>query len=260
MYRLVLDMEDVWFDSGGFMLKGGLFVPGAAAERKLPGLVYCSGFPGDNKSSMKIAEALSGGDYVALWFDYSGIRDSEGELDFVSQVDDLKAALDYLESREEVGDKIAVIGHCYGGRAAVCAAAEDQRIKAVAVWDMVGDIRDQVETLGFRITWKLYVALWVRNVRGIQGIYDKVKEAANKLNPIDYGGRISPRPLLIIHRRKDLMVPIDHAYELERHARQPKELILAEGRMHSDSDSFFSSGERKDGAIKLTLDWLKKNL
>jgi len=200
-------MEEVWFNSGGFRLRGGLFVPTAAAERKLPGLVYCCGFPGSDKSSLKIAEALSGGDYVALWFDYRGIRDSEGELDFVSQVDDLKAALDYLESRDGVSDRIAVVGHCYGGRVAICAAAEDHRIKAVAVWDTIGDVRDQVETLGFRITWRLYVALWVRNVRGTQGMYDKVKEAAIKLNPIDYLDRIPPRPLLIIHRRKDPMAP-----------------------------------------------------
>jgi fermentation-respiration switch protein FrsA (DUF1100 family) len=91
-------------------------------------------------------------------------------------------------------------------------------------------------------------------------MYDKVKEAAVKLNPIDHVHRISPRPLLIIHRRKDPNAPVNHAYELERHARQPKTLVVAEGWAHSDSDSFFSSGERKDGAIRLTLDWLKKNL
>ena len=247
-------------NSGGCRLKGGLFIPRAAEERRLPGLVYCCGFPGSDESSMKIAEALSRDDYAALWFDYKGIRESEGELDFVSQVDDLKAAVDYLESREEVGDKIVVVGHCFGGRVAIRAAVEDQRIRALALWDTVGDVRDQVETLGFRISWKLYVALWVRNVRGKRGIYDKVKDAAFKLNPIDHVHRISPRPLLIIHRRNDPNVPVGHAYELERHAGEPVTLVVAEGRMHSDSDSFFSSGDRKDGAIRLTLDWLKKSL
>ena len=141
-------------------------MPRAAAERRLPGLVYCCGFPGSDNSSRKIAEALSGGDYVSVWFDYRGVRDSEGELDFVSQIDDLNATVDYLVSREEVNDKIVLVGHCYGGRVAIRAAAEDQRIKAVAVWDTVGDIRDQVETLGFRISWKLYVSLWARDVHG----------------------------------------------------------------------------------------------
>lgn len=154
-------------NSEDFRLKGGLFIP-RATETKLPGLIYCCGFPGSDKTSLKIAKALSGGGYVALWFDYKGIRDSEGELDFVSQVDDLKAALDYLESRDEVSDRIAVIGHCYGGRVAICAAAEDRRIKAVAVWDTIGDVRDQVETLGFHITWRLYVALWVEMFAGLR--------------------------------------------------------------------------------------------
>lgn len=256
----MLDVEDVWFNSGDFRLRGGIFIPSVAAERRLPGLIYCSGFPGNDKTSSKITKALSGEGYIVLWFNYKGIRDSEGELDFVSQVDDLKAAIDYLKSREEVSDVIAVIGHCYGGRVAIRVAAEDQRVKAIAVWDTIGDVRGQVETLSFRITWKLYVALWARNVRGVERMYDKVKEAAIKLNPIDYVGRISPRPLLIIHRRKDIMVSVENAYELERHASHPKELIIAEGRMHTDTDSFFSAVERKNGAIRLTLNWLDKNL
>lgn len=257
---MMSDSEDIWLNSGGCRLKAGLFKPRAAADRRLPGLVYCCGFPGSDKSSRKIAEAFSGGGYASVWFDYRGVRESEGELDFVSQVDDLEAAVDYLQSREEVGDKIAVVGHCYGGRAAIRAAADDQRIKAVAVWDTVGDIRDQVETLGFRISWRLYVALWARGVHGTRGMYEKAKEAAYKLNPMDHVQRISPRPLLIVHRRKDPNAPVAHAYELERHAGQPKTLIVAEGWTHSDSDSFFSSGERNDGAIRLTLDWLRKNM
>ncbi len=138
--------------------------------------------------------------------------------------------------------------------------ARDHRVRAVAVWDTVGDIREQVETLVFRITWGLYVTLWARNVHGKRGMNEKVKEAAVKLNPVDCIGRISPRPLLIIHREKDMMAPVDYAYELERNAGQPKELVIAEGRMHSDSDSFFSSKDRDDGAIRLTLDWLNRKI
>jgi len=121
-------LEDVWLNSGGCRLKGGLFVPRAAEERRLPGLIYCCGFPGSDESSRKIAEAFSREGYVTLWFDYRGIRESEGEIDFVSQVDDRAR----LESREEVNDQIVVVGHCYGGRVAIRAVAEDQRVRARA--------------------------------------------------------------------------------------------------------------------------------
>ncbi len=102
---------------------------------------------------MKIAKALSEGGYAALWFDYRGIRASEGELNFLFQIDDLKAAVDLLGTQREIADNIAVIGHCFGGRVAICTAAEDPRIKAVAVWAPIGDRRGQIETLGFRIPW-----------------------------------------------------------------------------------------------------------
>jgi alpha/beta superfamily hydrolase len=254
------EMEDVWFESSGYKLRGGLFVPEVASKGRIPCLIYCCGFPGSDKTNSKIAQALSEGGYVALWFDYRGVRESEGELDFVSQVDDLRAAIDYLETRNEVDDKIAVIGHCFGGRVAICEAADDQRVRAVAVWDTVGDMREQVETLGFRIIWWLYCSLWPRNVQGKRGMNEKVKEAALKLNPIEHIGRISPRPILIIHREKDMFAPVDYAYELERNAGQTKDLIIAKGRMHMDSDSFFSSKDRDDGAIRLTLDWLDRKV
>lgn len=129
-------MERVWFNSGEYRLSGNFFAPDSASEKPLPGLIHCSGFPGDKKSVLKIAEALSDGGYSVLEFDFRGIRESEGELDFASQVDDLKSALTYLETRKEVNKElVGVVGHCYGGMIGIVTAAKDLRIKAVAVWD-----------------------------------------------------------------------------------------------------------------------------
>jgi len=74
---------------------------------------------------------------------------------------------------------------------------------------------------------------------------------------MNYVKEISPRPLLIVQRKNDFLAPVIHAHEVYEQAGEPKKLVIAEGRMHSDSDPFFSSAEREDGAIRITLDWLK---
>jgi len=77
------------------------------------------------------------------------------------------------------------------------------------------------------------------------------------LDPLNYVKEISPRPLLITHRKNDFLAPVIHAHELYEQAGKPKKLVIAKGWKHYDSDPFFSSSEREDGAIRITLDWLR---
>ena len=46
-------------------------------------------------------------------------------------------------------------------------------------------------------------------------------------------GRISPRPILIVHGSEDAGVPADHALALHRSAGEPKELLIVEGAGHT---------------------------
>ena len=94
-------------------------------------------------------------------------------------------------------------------------------------------------------------------MRGNNCLIDKLIVAADVLNPVECIKCISPRPVLIIHRKGDPMVAIEHAYMLERNALEPKTFILADGLMHSDDDSFFFSSSRKEGAIAQTDNWIK---
>jgi dienelactone hydrolase len=253
-------MEEVWFKSNGFKLSGTLCVPKIAPEKKVPGLIYCSGFAGYKKSRKKIIQGLCRSGYAVFTFDFRGIRKSEGMLDFAAQVDDLKAAITYLQSRKEVNDRIIVVGMCLGGAVAICTAAQDQRIKTVAIWDtpvlsqpdlermlkLPGSISTRIH--GFYHSW---------HVRGTRG-YIKKAWAWAKINPLECISNISPRPLLIIHRKRDVVVPSESAHKLYNKAKEPKKLIMTEGKNHSELASFFTSTEKKDGAINLTLDWLTR--
>jgi fermentation-respiration switch protein FrsA (DUF1100 family) len=95
------------------------------------------------------------------------------------------------------------------------------------------------------------------HVRGTRR-YIKKAWAWAKINPLECISNISPRPLLIIHRKRDVVVPSESAHKLYNEAKEPKKLIMTDGKNHSELASFFTSTEKKDGAINLTLDWLTR--
>ena len=256
-------MEEVRFKSNGFKLTGTLCVPTVATKKKVPGLIYCSGFAGYKKSRQKIIQGLCSGGYVVFTFDFRGIRESEGELDFAAQVNDLQAAVTYLLSRKEIDNKIIVIGMCIGGAVTICTAAQDQRINAIVVWDTPifsqRDV-DRIQKLPGSIFPRIHALYHSWHVRGTRG-YIKKARAWAKINPMDYVSNISPRPLLIIHRKKDVMVSSDNARILYEKAKEPnKKLIITKGGNHSELSAFFTSTAKKDGAINLTLNWLTQVL
>lgn len=124
-------------NSRGFRLAGRLVVP-VSGERH-PCVVFASG-PEQGKDSpahCAAAEELRAAGIAAFLFDYTGHGDSDGTpADTPAQhVDDLGAAMDTLETLDEVdGDRIGVVGEGAGAGVALRRAAEDPRIRALALW------------------------------------------------------------------------------------------------------------------------------
>jgi len=69
------------------------------------------------------------------------------------------------------------------------------------------------------------------------------------ISPIQWIGKVSPRPLLLIHEDSDEIVPVEHAYRLYQEAREPKELTILPGARHKL--------RLEEKAMTTALDWLK---
>ena len=282
--------ERVQFTSSGHKLAGLLHLPAdyKRGERRAAFLVM-HGF-GSRKESegMRIAAELYASlGYVALRFDFRGCGESEGTRGRViclEQVQDARAALEFLMDRPEVDAKrIAVYGHSFGAAVAVYAAGVEPRFAACVSsggWgDGVKKFRKQHESPE---AWAKFEALLAegrkRASRGESMMVPRfdivpirpelrqhlaqgsilefpfeVVESMYAFTANEVVGRIAPRPLLLLHPANDTVTPTEQSIELFLHAGQPTDLHLV-----ADVDHFlFSDGNAL--VLNLVRDWLAQH-
>ena len=113
--------QEIHFQSNGLQLAAVLHIPDDIKPgEKRPSITVLHGF-GSNKNggiALVAAEIFEKMGYVTLRFDFRGCGQSEGapgRVICLEQVEDAKAAFDYLETCAEVDSKrMAIMGFSFG--------------------------------------------------------------------------------------------------------------------------------------------------
>tara|TARA_R110002110_G_scaffold414983_1_gene647347 strand:- start:32736 stop:34514 length:1779 start_codon:yes stop_codon:yes gene_type:complete len=121
------------FDCGEYPLAG--IVHGADTPSDL-GVVIVVGGPqyrvGSHRQFVSLADALAGAGFPTLRFDYRGMGDSAGELaGFTGVEEDIRAAIDALQTRCPAVERVLLGGLCDAATAAVFYAHRDRRVKGL---------------------------------------------------------------------------------------------------------------------------------
>lgn len=200
-------------DSGGLRLAAHLARPPAgspAAGR--PGLVVCHGFPNGPKSAAasgqtypELADRLAEDTgWSVLTFNFRGTGASEGDFSLSGWLADLRAAVDALLETGEV-DHVWLCGSSTGGSLAICAAAEDERVRGVAALSARADFDD----------WASHPRRFLEHAREIGVIRDRrfpidieawIREL-REVRPVTLAAKLAPRPLLLVQGSDDDVVP-----------------------------------------------------
>jgi putative redox protein len=229
-----------WLESDGLKLARYLALPAGRARRpgapRIPGLIMCHGFPVgpiDARHSAgtfpelmdRVANEMG---WSAMTFTFRGCGESEGDFSLAGWVDDLGAAIDHLEQEAEPSG-IWLIGNATGGSLGVCVAANDPRVRGVALLGARADFDD----------WAGQPRRFLEHAREIgavrnplfPGNFDWWARELRRFRPLDAARRFAPRPLLIVHGDDDDTVPMVDA-RLFAQAHGAAELRMVGGAGH----------------------------
>jgi alpha-beta hydrolase superfamily lysophospholipase len=291
------DSESIRFFSDGQRLDGDLWHPPSSACSAV--VIACSGYLGlKGLQPARFARALVPSGYACLSFDYRGFGFSDGERGRLvpsEQVEDIRAAVDYLCSRDDTGDvPLVLLGWGLGGALVIAEAADDERIAAVLALNAIAD--------GYRTTRALHDdTSWAQLMARLeQDRVDRLRYGRSALIPAfdvvrlrgptreyveselykDSGfgfpvtcqasehllrfsvehlvGRIAPRPLFLAHGAANDLYSPEEAQRLYGLAGEPRELHLLDGAGHSEW--MHNGHETFRQLIELITDFLRRSL
>lgn len=222
-------------DSGGLRLASHFARPPGFA--RVPGLVLCHGFPqgprgGQSSASTypELAERLAREcGWAILTFNFRGTGTSGGEFSLDGWLADLRAAVDVLEERPDVG-AVWLAGSSTGGALAICHGADDERVRGVVTLAAPASFSE----------WAANPTRLLADSRGLGIIKDAGfppdplawGEIFSTVSPLASAARLAPRQLLLIHGDQDEVVPLADGRALYEAAYGNSDLRVVVGAGH----------------------------
>ncbi|GEO03953.1 hypothetical protein AAE02nite_16170 [Adhaeribacter aerolatus] len=177
--------------------------------------------------------------------------------DVKALVDTLFLGSSALPQAEIDLNRLFLIGHSRGGGLAILAAAQDERIKAVATWAAISDLENRwpPHTLA---EWKQKGVLHVENARTKRQMpmyYQLVEDFLANKHKLDIpaAARQMTQPLLLIHGNHDETLPLQMAYDLKENKPDAELEIIPEAN-HSFGGAHPYTGHSLPAAAQIAAD------
>ncbi|ATG50945.1 osmotically inducible protein OsmC [Brachybacterium vulturis] len=248
--------DEVRFPSSlGPDLAGVLDVPEESA-RGWGVLVHGFTLGKDSPAAFRIARGLAAQGIGMLRFDCLGLGESEGEWgdgSFTVKVDDTVRAAEFLAERGT--PPTLLIGHSWGGAAAIVAAQRIPSVKAVVTIGAPAEpaeVERHYDSVVDRVMAE-GTAPWLVGGREMTLKRDFVQDVRGaeliaRVHTLD-------RPLLVMHSPTDATVSIDNASEIFRAAVHPRSFIALEG-----SDHLLTADGQAERAARIISAWAEQYL
>lgn len=225
--------ERVWFESSTGPRLSGLIDAPSGAIRGWG--VFAHGFTlgKDCPAAARICKQLAAEGIGMLRFDNLGLGDSEGDWgdgSFTVKVADTVRALGFMADRGTPADLL--VGHSWGGAAAVVAAGEDSTVRAVVTIAAPSDpshAEHHYESVVDRVLAHGH-AKWLVGGRALT-LRRNFVEDVRRARLLEHVSALR-MPVLVMHSPSDATVDIANAGEIFMAARHPRSFVSLEGCDH----------------------------
>lgn len=221
----------------GQQLSARLDRPAHDESRATALFAHCFTCSKDLRVERQITRALTAQGIAVLSFDFTGLGRSGGDFadsTFSSDVDDLRAAAEYL--RAEVEPPTLLVGHSLGGAAVLSAAPDIPEVRAVATIAAPADPAHVQHLLGADVAAvREHGSAPVTIAGRTFTIRRSFLEDLERQQPSAQLARFTGA-LLLLHSPVDDLVGVDNAERLYRSARHPKSFVSLDRADHLVSD------------------------
>jgi fermentation-respiration switch protein FrsA (DUF1100 family) len=213
-----LAFEEVAFQAADDLMLRGWWIPVTGSDRAV---VIMHGHGGSMDWDVHRAPALQAAGFNVLLFDFRAHGRSEGKTVSFGYLErqDVLAAVEFLRGRGM--RRIGLLGFSFGGIAAMLAAPICPDIAAVVTDGGPARMRSAIAARGVELgapRWLSVPLAWL--IVAMASL--RLRANLFHYEPVRWVGRISPRPILLIHAGQDQYLPdFDDLYAA---ARPPKEV------------------------------------
>ncbi|MBL4910573.1 MAG: alpha/beta fold hydrolase [Alteromonadaceae bacterium] len=223
-----IKFENVTFTSSDGLTLPGWYMPSPGSNKAI---LLVHGRGADRTEGMRYAKPLIAAGYNVLAFDMRHPRQNPNIISTMGfyEQKDVTAALNFLDKEKNIKD-IGLMGFSMGAATGIIVMAKDQRVK-VGVFS--GGYANAMDVLAEQAK-KLYGLPRYPLMPIVEKFFEwRGNLDADKINPEDYIGKISPRPVYIMHGTADQTVDFSHGQRLYKAAKEPKQFWQAQGGRHT---------------------------